>query len=473
MHKSQRLAVFGLILVAMLWLAGGCASTPTATPVPTATPTPTPVGATAVGSVPAGQIIFGVQRAGQHTEEVWRITVQEPLIPLHEGVLAGGWGCGATAAGVTGCAFVDADHGLYAQSPLTTSLALLDEIAVDEAALPVPVIATPVSPTVSLSSSAALTGSVAVSMTLPLTATETITPTTAPALAALVNPTGDLLALQTAAGLAFYDLKLPAPLGVFTTTQFSEMQWSPDGQWLALVFPGTTGNAVALWGRATNQVQVLADMIEAGHVAWAPDSAKLAFDARIDAPSPFNQGGQSEVYVYSTATSEIDNMTEMFLRTGAYDPAEPYGAWRPTWQADSNTVRYFRGLADVYEEQNWIEQGIGSGGPEVVAAGTAEDAVPTLASADGRAFVRVQMADGRARLQTRVLDDYWQDMTTGTFAPTIRLAWQRTSPTSEKLPLLLAVDDKSLFIVDPASGQVQGLAVTCATCTVTRAVWLP
>lgn len=473
MRKSQRLAIFSLVLVAMLWLVAGCADTPTATPVPTVTPTPTPIGATAVGGVPAGQIIFGVQRAGQYTEEVWRITAQEPLAALHTDVLAGGWGCGAKATGVTGCAFVDADHGLYAQSPLTTSLTLLDEIAVDEAALPVPAVVVPVSPTVALSSTAILTSSLAVSATLPLTATVTISSTGSPALTALVNPTGDLLALQSAAGLAFYDLALPAPLGVFTATQLSEMQWSPDGQWLALVFPGTTGNAVALWGRTTNRMQVLADMVEAGHIAWAPDSAKLAFAARTDATSPYNQGGQSDVYIYSTATTEIDNMTEMFLRTGVYDPAEPYGAWRPTWQADSNRVRYFRGLAGVYEEQNWIEQGIGSGGPVVVAAGTAEDAAPTLASADGRAFVRMQVQDGRARLQTRFLDDYWQDLTTATLAPTIKLAWQPASPTSEKLPLVLVTDAKSLFLLDPATGQVQGVAVTCATCTVTRAVWLP
>ena len=39
--------------------------------------------------------------------------------------------------------------------------------------------------------------------------------------------------------------------------------------------------------------------------------------------------------------------------------------------------------------------------------------------------------------------------------------------------LLLLADRQTLWIIDPATGNLSGLAVACPDCVVTQAVWLP
>ncbi len=77
-------------------------------------------------------------------------------------------------------------------------------------------------------------------------------------------------------------------------------------------------------------------------------------------------------------------------------------------------------------------------------------------------------------VQVSLAGGAWQDATPGTFADLTALAWAPAGDADSAAPrLLLLADRQTLWIIDPATGNLSGLAVACPDCVVTQAVWLP
>lgn len=476
---------------------------PTATATPTATPTPlptaTPIAALSVGSVPAGQVLFSTQRAGEAGEQLWQVSAGQGLVELLGAVLPGGWRCAGGASDT--CALVTLDHGLFVLQPMTGAMTLLDDLtpvqvqagsAVSQTApitgtpplsLTVAVSDTaPLSPTLAVSATAPMSVTLDVTRTLPLSITQGITatipltagqPAVHPVLA--FSPGGQRLAVATADRVTVYDLAEPALLAILQAGGPAELAWAPDGQRLALAYPAADGNALALWNLADGRLDVLAQMEAAGHLAWAPDGSKLAFDARTSPGAPASQGGQSDVYVLYLRSGEIANLTELFLRNNGVPPASQIAAWAPQWEPDSAAVRYLRGVPNVIEEQNVVRHALRSRSPAVLWPAADAGKLGIVADPGGSWEARAMVRDGRDVLQTRQAGGDWQDASPGNFADLRVLAWapQGSAEQDGGSRLLLLADRQSLLLIDPATGSISGLAVACPDCRVTNAVWLP
>jgi hypothetical protein len=483
--------------------------TPTPTPAPTSTPTPlptpTPVAALSVGSLPAGQVLFSTQRAGEEAGQLWRVSVEDGLAELRSDLLPGAWRC--VAGEQVLCALVTVDQGLFAVELLTGTTTLLDDLT----PVLLPASATPISPTLEMTGTAAIsptlamtgtaavsptlamTGAVAISPTLdvtsttainptaPLTATAQLTITQSPTRPVPLSPSqpilaftpgGERLAVATQDRVTVYDLAEPALLATLDAGGPAELVWSPDGERLALAYPAGEGNAVALWSLADGRLRVLAQMEAAGRLAWAPDGSKLAFDARTSPATPASQGSQLDVYVLYLRSGEIANLTEVFLRNVRVDPSRQIGGWAPQWEADSETVRYVRGLPGQIEEQNVVRHPLRSRSPTVLWPATDEGKLGVVAEPAGQRLARVALRDGRDVVQVSLVPGAWQDATPGAFADLVALVWAPPGGGDATRPLLL-VDRQTLLIIDPATGNISGLAVACPDCVVTQAVWLP
>ncbi len=480
------------------------ANTPTATPSPTATltptptptplPTATPLAAQSIGRLPAGQVLFSTQRAGEMGEQLWLVSADAGLTELHSDLLPGGWRCapGQPAA----CAFAGDGQGLFLLRPVTATALLLDDLTPLLAA----VSAAPISPTLPitlagpLSPTLPITAELILTPTLPLTSTVAITPTTAitsqlpmtpavdlPAAAAqpsaipptlAFSPDGQRLAVAAADRVTIYDLAAPAVLATLDAGGPAELAWSPDGARLGLAYPAADGNALALWNLAENEFRVLAQMEAAGRLAWSPDGGKLAFDARTSPGAPASQGGQSDVYVLYLRGGEIGNLTELFVRNNGVEPASQIAAWAPQWEPDGEAVRYRRGVPGQIEQQNVVRQALRARSPTTLWPAADEGKLGVLADPGGPGFGRVILRDGRDVVQISTAPPDWQDATPGAFADIAALAW--APPGDEDAPRrLLLADRQTLWLLDPATGSLSGLAVACPDCIVTQALWLP
>jgi hypothetical protein len=470
-------------------------STPTATPTPL--PTPTPIAALSVGSLPAGQVLFSTQRAGEAGEQLWQVSAGQGLVELLSAVLPGGWRCAAGAEAT--CALVTLDRGLFVLQPTTGTMTLLDDLTpvqVQAGGAVSPTVlltgtallsltvavsgTTPLSPTLAVSATAPVSATLDVTRTLPVSLTAGITstipltasqPTVHPVLA--FSPRGQRLAVATADRVTVYDLAAPALLAILQAGGPAELAWSPDGQRLALAYPAGAGNALALWNLADGRLDVLAQMEAAGHLAWAPDGSKLAFDARTNPGAPASQGGQSDVYVLYLRSGEIANLTELFLRNNGVPAAGQIAAWAPQWEPDSATLRYTRGVPDVIEEQNVVRHALRSRSPAVLWPAADVGKLGIVAEPGGAWEARVTVRDGRDALQTRQAGGAWQDASPGTFADLGVLVWAPEGLVAGDQRAMLLADRQTLWIVDPATGSLSGLAIACPDCVVTQAVWLP
>ncbi len=473
------------------------APTPTLTPTPTSTPTPlptpTPVAALSVGSLPAGQVWFSTLRAGEEGEQLWRVSPDSGLSEVRSDLLPGAWRC--TPGEPAGCVFVSVDQGLFALRPMTATAMLLDDLTpLLAAAMPLsPTL--PITPTAALSPTLPITAAVALSPTLPLTATDAIsisvpltltsqltsTHTTnlpisqSPNPPTLVfSPDGKNLAVATQDRVTVYDLAEPALLAMLAAGGPAELAWSPDGQRLALAYPASDGNAVALWTLDDERLRVLAQMEAAGRLAWAPDGSKLAFDARTSPGTPTSQGSLPDVYVLYLRSGEIANLTEVFVRNVQLDASQRIGGWAPQWEADSETVRYVRGIPERIEEQNMVRHPLRSRSPTTLRPVADEGKLGVVVEPDGQRQARVILRDARDVVQVRQADGDWQDATPGTFADITALAWAPAGDADADAPrLLLLADRQTLWLLDPVTGNLSGLAVACPDCVVKQAVWLP
>jgi hypothetical protein len=456
-------------------------SSPTPTSTPTPLPTPTPVAALSVGSLPAGQVLFSTQRAGASGQQLWGVAAGDELAELRSGLLAGGWRC--TPGKPAGCVFVTVDQGLFVLRPVTGTAMLLDDLT----PLPAMAGALPISPTLPITAAAAL------SPTLPVTTTEAISPSVPLSLTAPLtsthatnqpinqftnpptlsfSPDGATVAVATQDRVTVYDLAAPALLATLDAGGPADLAWSPDGQQLALAYPAGEGNAVALWSLDDGRLRVLAQMEAAGRLAWAPDGSKLAFDARTSPRTPTSQGGQPDVYVLYLRSGEIANLTELFLRNNGVDPARQIGGWALQWEADSETVRYVRGVPGQIEEQNVVRHPLRSRTPTVLWPAADEGKLGVVAEPGGPRLARVVLRDGRDVVQVSSVANAWQDATPGAFVDLTVLAWAPAGGADAPRLLLLA-DRQTLWLLDPATGSLSGLAVACPDCVVTQAVWLP
>ncbi|HSN76647.1 MAG TPA: hypothetical protein VL334_16365 [Anaerolineae bacterium] len=456
--------------------------TPTPTSTPTPLPTPTPVAALSVGSLPAGQVLFSTQRAGEEGEQLWRVSVEDGLVELRSDLLPGGWRCTAG-----GCAFVTLDRGLFALQPMSGTTTLLDDLTPVLLAAS-PAVITPtlgLTGTVAMSPTQGMTWTMAVSPTLVITAVVELTATLAvspaqaiSATAALpvlaFSPDGERLAVATQDRVTVYDLAEPALLATLQAGSLAELAWSPDGQQLALAYPAGEGNALALWSLADGQLRVLAQMEAAGRLAWAPDGSKLAFDARTSPGTPTSQGSQPDIYVLYLRSGEIANLTEVFVRNVRLDPSQWIGGWAPQWEADSETLRYVRGIPGRIEEQNIVRHPLRSRSPTVLWPVADEGKLGMVADPNGQGLARVTLRDGRDMVQVSLVPNAWQDAMPGTFADVAALAWAPVGEADvDTSRLLLLADRQTLWLLDPTSGNLSGLAVACPDCLVTQAVWLP
>ncbi len=543
MSKLLRLVAFAVPLALMLALAGCAAGqptgpqlqgtvladqpagvldflaadTPTATPPPTATPTPTstptplptptPVAALSVGSLPAGQVLFSTQRAGETGEQLWRVAPGDGMAELLSGVLPGGWRC--TGGEPATCAAVTMDRSLFALQPVTGATTLLDDLAPVALTSGRPDIGLTLrmSDTTTVSSTMGITETIAVSPTVALTSTVEISvtgdltgatvlfpaapisptaqltatqppnypviqspsPASPPVLA--FAPSGERLAAATDDRVTIYDLAAPAVLAVLDAGGPAEMAWSPDGGQLALAYPAGEGNAIALWDVADGSLRVLAQMEAAGRLAWASDGSKLAFDARTSPGTPASQGGQSDIYVLYLRSGEIANLTEVFLRNNGVEPASQVAAWAPQWEPDGEAVRYLRGLPGQVEQQNVVRHALRSRSPSVLWPAADEGALGLASEPGGQRLARVVLRDGRNVVQVRTADGDWQDASPGSFAAIRALAWSPAGAGDGARSLMIA-DRQTLLLIDPATGAISGLAVACADCALTNAVWL-
>lgn len=460
--------------------------TPTLTPTPTSTPTPlptpTPVAALSVGSLPAGQVLFSTQRAGEGAQQLWQISEAAGLAELRSDVQPSAWRCSDGEPAV--CAFVAVDRGLFALRPLSGTIVLLDDLTPALSTAGVAITPTQsVTGTLTLSSTLSVTGTAALNPTLSLTYTAALTstaaitptaavtvtlPATAPVLA--FSPGGERLAVATQDQVIVYDLAAPALLATLAAAGPAELAWSPDGEQLALAYPAGEGNAVALWSLDDGRLRVLAQMEAAGRLAWAPDGSKLAFDARTSPVTASSQGGQPDVYVLYLRSGEIANLTEVFLRNNGVDPSRQIGGWAPQWESNSETVRYVRGVPGQVDEQNVVRHPLRSRSPTILWPAAEEGKLGVAADPAGAAQARVILRDGRDVLQVSLAGGAWQDATPGTFADLTELSW---APASAAARLLLLADRQTLWVIDPATGNLSGLAVACPDCVVTQALWLP
>jgi len=473
--------VLGLLAVDTPTATPSPTPSPTPTSTPTPLPTPTPLAALSVGSLPAGQVLFSTQRAGETGEQLWLVSADAGLAELRSDLLPGGWRCAPGQQ--AGCAFAAVDQGLFLLRPVTATAMLLDDLTplLAEAS------AMPISPTLAITAAAALspmasltsTGSISPSNPLTLTIPLTFTSTTdLPAAAAYsstispilaFSPDGQRLAVAAADRVIVYDLAGPAVLATLDAGGPAELAWSPDGARLALAYPAGEGNAIALWSLADGQMPVLAQMEAAGRLAWSPDGSKLAFDARTSPATPSSQSGQPDVYVLNLRSGEIYNLTELFPRNREVGPAQQIGGWAPQWEPDGETVRYVRGIPGQIEEQTVMRHALRSRTPTKLWPVADEGRLGVVADPEGQRLARVVLQDGRDVVQLDA-GAGWQDATPGTFAQVAALAW---GPPGQAGPRLLVADRQALLIVDPASGAISGLAVACPDCVVTQAVWLP
>jgi dipeptidyl aminopeptidase/acylaminoacyl peptidase len=270
-----------------------------------------------------------------------------------------------------------------------------------------------------------------------------------------------------------YDLTAPAVLATLDAGGPAELAWSPDGQQMALVYPAGEGNAVALWSLDDGRLRVLAQMEAAGRLAWAPDGSKLAFDARTSPGTPTSQGGQPDVYVLYLRSGEIANLTELFLRNNGVDAAQQIGGWAPQWEADSETLRYVRGIPGQIEEQSVMRHTLRSRSPTVVWPVADEGTLGVVPEPGGPGLARVILRDGRDVVQISPAPRAWQDATPGAFTDIMALSWAPAADSADGATRLLLADRQTLWLLDPATGYLSGLAVACLDCIVTQAVWLP
>jgi hypothetical protein len=403
------------------------------------------------------------------------------LAELRSDLLPGGWRC--TPGQPAGCVFVTVDQGLFALQPMTGTARLLDDLT----PLAAPAGALPISPTLPITAAAAL------SPTLPITTSEVISPSVPLSLTAQLtfthatnqpinqftnpptlsfSPDGATLAVATQDRVTVYDLAAPAVLAMLDAGGPAELAWSPDSQQLALAYPAGEGNALALWSLDDGQLRVLAQMEAAGRLAWALDGSKLAFDARTSPGTPSSQGGLPDVYVLYLRSGEIANLTEVFVRNVRVDASQRIGGWAPQWEADSETVRYVRGIPGQVEAQNLVRQPLRSRSPTVLWSVADEGKLGVAADPNGPGLARVILRDGRDVVQVSLVANAWQDATPGAFVDLTVLAWAPAG--DEDAPrLLLLADRQTLWLLNPATGSLSGLAVACPDCVVTQAVWLP
>ncbi|MER2599186.1 MAG: hypothetical protein ABTQ73_06675 [Caldilineales bacterium] len=470
---------------------------PTVSPTPTATALPPAV--LQAGALPAGQVIFSVQRAGEAGAGLWRLNA-DGLQLLRSDVVASAWDCADTA--MPSCVTVASDAGLYAFDPISRSVQLLDvldgwtlppvavaeppmltEPAESQPAEPVTLTmsaesmpAEPVTLTMSADSPSfeplTFTGPAESLLTEPLTLTVPFAVLPSPTLA--LSADGKSLAVAAFSQLRLYALAEPALLAALPAPNPTEMAWSPDGQWLAVIADDRGRRAVWLWGDAAGQFTSLAQMEAAAHLAWSPDSSQLAFDARMTAATPSNQGDQSDIFLWQRDSNEIRNVTELFLTNGWTDPAYQIAAWLPQWEPDGMALRYLRGLPADPTTYAWARQTL---------SGNRFISILPLAVEPGAGFYPQQPVtglwlrrlprDGRDLLQQSLDGNSWQDVG-GTFAEIRSVAWQpATAAAKAASPRLLIADRQSLLLLDPVSNALSGLAVTCAACEISHAVWLP
>ena len=437
---------------------------PSPAPSPTPIVTPVPPATLAVGRLPSGQALFGIQRSGSDYQELWRMETSG-LSLVRTDIVAAGWNC--AGAQPARCAWVAADKGLYALDLPDGEVRLLDILD----GWPV------ITPTVSMSSTAptspALPAAAVISPTIPFTPSLPISPVLpSPTLA--LDPTGAALAVLDFAQLRIYDVVAPALLATLPMVNPVEIAWSPDGAWLALASTNQGQDTVWLWEHATGQLAVLAQTQRAHHLAWSPDSSKLAFDAAGAADTPSNQGAQSDIFVWSRAGGEISNVTDLFLTNGWIDPAYQIAAWSPQWEPDGDTLRYLRGLPAQPDSYTWTLQPLSGERYITLLSDPVLDAVLTYpAHPVTGTRLRTLPRDDRDALQQSPDGSLWLDASPGTFAALRSAVWQPDTDAAAAAPRLLLADRQSLLLLDLATGKLNGLAVVCAACEITDAVWLP
>ncbi|MEZ4768584.1 MAG: hypothetical protein R2844_09175 [Caldilineales bacterium] len=406
-------------------------ATPTATPsaTPTPTPTATPLAASAAGRAPVGRVVFGVTRAGEATEHLWLLDGAGDLAELADAVAPGAWTC--SPAQPASCAILDADGYLLATWPVSGTAALLDQ----------------------------------------LTATDVTSPTVAGGPLAL-SPDGGSLAVALPGRVDLYGLEAPALDASIAVTHVTELAWSPDGEMLALVYPVADATALALWNRSDGRLRVVAQMDSVRHAVWSPDSDKIAFDAFQQPPTPPSQADRTDVFVLFLRSGEIANFSEVALRNNGVAAADRVAAWSPAWES-ADVLRYVRGVPDAPATHQLLRHPVSSRRP--TQAGLLDDngTLGVIRSPDGTMDARAVAADGRVVVQVSPVENgEWADLP-GAFDHLDALAWSPAAGEVAGERYLLLEQDQNLLAVEISSGAIQGLALACPDCVITRSFWLP
>jgi WD40 repeat protein len=113
------------------------------------------------------------------------------------------------------------------------------------------------------------------------------------ALAAVWHPSQDIFAIGSDTEVRFYDIT-PREIGAIPSDGFTDLAWSPDGDWLAVA----EENIVRVWQVSDMTAPSLDYSISnaVAPVAWSPDSEHLAYSTR---------GGVIRVWERATGRSTV------------------------------------------------------------------------------------------------------------------------------------------------------------------------
>lgn len=415
---------------------------PTRTPLPTPTPTPLPA-ASQSGDVSAGQLIFGTLRQqerpkrvwalprgglltavrkAEELEDLWWLPAGGALTLLRNDVIAHRWECAATTP--ARCVIAN---------PLGDVLVLLPGQT----------------PTIYLDRVPAVTG-------------------------VSISPDGGLVEINTPNQLSILRIDDSQLEFSALVTNTAALTWAPNST--ALAWLGDIGEQQALmvWQQGAAEPSVLAYMDEIRDLAWSHDSQRLAFAARQAAETPERQASELDVFLADLESTEIRNLTEIYLLNRGRSPSTALAAWAPAWTADDSAVRYVRGLPADPAQQTVVNHPLASRVATPLWPAAEEGLLGLLDSPDGARQARLVERDGQQVVQTRLLPEgEWQDASQVAYSDVQALVWAPVTPLSGDDAGVLVVQPQALYTADLASGQADRWVAACAACQITRIHWLP
>jgi hypothetical protein len=264
----------------------------------------------------------------------------------------------------------------------------------------------------------------------------------------------------------FFDLIENQLVATALLTDTVCLAWSFDSAALALVTQDPSGQTLALWQTASEQLRNLASVTQIGQIAWSAQSGKLAFDAQ-------HGRGLRDVFFFDPATGEVRSLSEFALRDPKRAASGQIAAWRPEWEDDEKALRYVRGNPADPQMQSVVRHPLDSWQSTMLWPVAEEGLVGLLPTSDGQFQARLIDRDGQQVVQLRpVAGSDWQDGAASTFEDVQDLAWDPPAADGSHR-YLLATRPQTVLWIDTWTGQDGDVAVACEQCRIERVIWRP